>query len=58
MDTVFKALADPELLAAAQKTGIPIDPAGGPETEKIIRDALNLSPETVALVTKIVNDNK
>ena len=57
-DAYLKALADPELLAAAQKTGIPIDPAGGPETEKIIKDALNLSPATVAEVTKIVNDNK
>jgi tripartite-type tricarboxylate transporter receptor subunit TctC len=57
-DDYLKALADPDLLATAQKSGIPIDPAGGQETEKIIKDALSLSPETVALVTKIVNDNK
>lgn len=57
-DAYLKALADPDLLTTAQKSGIPIESAGGPETEKIIKDALALSPETVALVTGIINQNK
>jgi hypothetical protein len=43
-------LADPELLAEAEKLGIPIDPIGGEEVAKQIEAALNQSPETVDII--------
>jgi len=49
-----KALADPELLAQAKKMGIPIGPIDGDTTARIVHDALNQSPQNVALLTQAV----
>lgn len=53
-DAYAKALADPGLLAEAKKIGIPIDPARGEEVAKMVKDALNQSPETVAILSAAV----
>ena len=45
------ALTDPELLAEAEKLGIPIDPAFGEDVEGMVNAALNQSPETVAIIS-------
>jgi tripartite-type tricarboxylate transporter receptor subunit TctC len=49
------ALADPELLAEAEKLGIPIDPAGGEEVAELIDAALNQSPGTVEIIAAAVD---
>lgn len=43
-----KSIADPELLAEAEKVGIPITPGTGEFVEQRIREALTQTPETVA----------
>lgn len=50
----MKTLADPDFIAEAKKHNIPIEPADGPETEKIIKDALAQSPETLKLLEEVV----
>lgn len=45
-----KALEDPELVAKAQKLGIPLEPAYGDDVLKLIKDALNQPPEVIAVV--------
>jgi tripartite-type tricarboxylate transporter receptor subunit TctC len=45
-----KALADPELLAEAEKINIPIQPGNGPFVEGRIKESLNQTPETVSLL--------
>jgi tripartite-type tricarboxylate transporter receptor subunit TctC len=45
-----RALADPELLAEAAKAKIPIQPGNGAFVEGRIRDSLNQTPETIALI--------
>lgn len=49
------ALADPDLLAEAEKLGIPIDPAGGEEVAELVNAALNQSPETVEIIAAAVD---
>jgi tripartite-type tricarboxylate transporter receptor subunit TctC len=49
------ALADPELLAEAEKLDIPIDPAGGDEVAALVDAALNQSPETVEIIAAAVD---
>ena len=44
------AISDPELLAEAERLGIPIDPAIGDEVAAMVNAALNQSPETVAII--------
>lgn len=51
------ALTDPQLLAEADKLGIPIVPLYGDDVGKAIDEALNQSPETVALVAEIMDVN-
>ena len=53
-----KALEHPELKARADKLGLPIEPAYGEDVAKLVREALDQTPETVALVTKILNTKK
>jgi tripartite-type tricarboxylate transporter receptor subunit TctC len=45
-----KALADPELLAEAKKANIPIQAGNGTFVQGRIRDSLNQTPETIALL--------
>lgn len=53
-DAYAKALADPDLLAEAKKMGRPIDPAGGEEVASLVKEALDQSPETVAVIKAAV----
>ena len=52
----LKTLADPDLQAEAKKLQVPIDTADGPTTEKIVKDALAQSPESVKLLASVVNE--
>jgi tripartite-type tricarboxylate transporter receptor subunit TctC len=47
-----KALTDPALLADAKRLKLPIEPADGPAVEATIKNALDQSPETIALLEK------
>lgn len=44
------AISDPELLAEAERLGIPIDPAIGDDVAAMVSAALDQSPETVAII--------
>jgi hypothetical protein len=48
-------MEDPELLAKAQKTGRPIDPAYGDDVLAMVKDALDQPPETVALLRQALS---
>jgi tripartite-type tricarboxylate transporter receptor subunit TctC len=50
-----KSLTDPDLLAEAEKLGIPIQPAYGDTVTGLVGDALNQSPETVEIIAAAVN---
>jgi hypothetical protein len=50
-----KSMADKDLEAQAVKGGRPLDPLGGAEVERKIREALKQPPEVVALVRDILN---
>jgi tripartite-type tricarboxylate transporter receptor subunit TctC len=45
-----KSMEDPELQAKAEKLGVPVDPAYGDDVLKLIKEALNQSPEVIAVV--------
>ena len=45
-----RAMEDPELMAKAEKLERPVDPAYGDAVLKMIKDALNQTPETIALL--------
>ena len=49
-DAYRKALENPELQAKAEKLGVPVDTAYGEDVAKMVRDALNQSPEVIAVV--------
>lgn len=49
-----KALEEPELKERAAKTGLPIEPAIGEDVAKLVRAALDQTPETIDLITKIL----
>jgi tripartite-type tricarboxylate transporter receptor subunit TctC len=51
----MKTLSDPEFLAEAKKLDVPIDAADGQTTEKIVKQALAQTPETVKLLATVVN---
>lgn len=53
-----KALEEPELRQRADKLGIPIEPTYGEDVAKLVRAALDQTPETVALITNILNTKK
>lgn len=46
------SLQDPELLAEAKKMGRPIDPAFGEDVMDLVVEALDQTPETVALIAE------
>ena len=46
------AMEDKELLAKTERLGLPIEPAYGDTVVQMIKDALNQSPETVALLAE------
>lgn len=54
-DAYKQALAEPELIQRGEKLGLPIEPAIGDDVGKLVKAALDQSPETVALITKILN---
>ncbi len=45
-----KSLEDPELQAKAEKLGVPVDPAYGNDVLKLIKEALNQTPEVINVV--------
>ena len=50
-----KALDDPELQAKAIKADRPVDPAVGDEVAKMVQEALNQTPQTIALLKEALN---
>lgn len=50
-----KALSDPELLAEAERLGIPIDPLVGEDVEEMVLAGLDQSPETVTIIAGAVD---
>ncbi len=50
----LKALADPQLLAEAKKLDAPLEVADGPHVQKVIAEALNQTPENIALLAAAV----
>ncbi len=50
-----KVLTDPQLLAEAEKLGIPIQPSYGEAVAGLVGDALNQSPATVEIIAAAVN---
>lgn len=53
-DSYKKALEEPELIQRGEKLGLPIEPAIGDDVAKMVKAALDQSPETVTLITKIL----
>jgi tripartite-type tricarboxylate transporter receptor subunit TctC len=51
-DAYRKAMEDKEFLAKTEKLGLPVEPAYGEAVLQMIKDALNQSPETVALLAE------
>jgi tripartite-type tricarboxylate transporter receptor subunit TctC len=51
-DAFKKALYDPELLKAAEKTTTPINFIGHEECEKFAKGILNMSPDIIATIKK------
>ncbi len=49
-DAYRKAMEDKELLAKTEKLGLPINPAYGDAVLAMVKEALNQSPETIALL--------
>jgi tripartite-type tricarboxylate transporter receptor subunit TctC len=54
-DAYWASVTDPDLLAEAEKLGIPIEPANGAEVEELVKAALNQSPETVKIIAAAVD---
>ena len=51
--TAFRmAMEDKELLAKTEKLGLPIEPAYGDTVLRMVKEALNQSPETIALLAE------
>jgi tripartite-type tricarboxylate transporter receptor subunit TctC len=49
-DAYKKAMEDKELQEKAEKLGLPVDPAYGDDVLKLVKEALNQKPETIAVV--------
>jgi tripartite-type tricarboxylate transporter receptor subunit TctC/sarcosine oxidase gamma subunit len=54
-DAYMAVMADPEFLAEAEKLGLPIESARGDEVATLMKDALQQSPETVAIISAALN---
>lgn len=52
-DAFRKALADPDLLANAQKAKLPIDFMDGPETAAVVKDAMNQPEDVIKLLKEV-----
>jgi len=48
-----KAISDPDLLAEAMQINIPIDPGSGDYVEKRIKEVLDQTPQTIALLKAV-----
>lgn len=57
-DAYKKSMEDSEAKAKAQKLGLPIQPAFGDEVAKMVREALNQTPETIALLREAMQRPK
>jgi tripartite-type tricarboxylate transporter receptor subunit TctC len=51
----MKTMVDSEFLAEAKKLDVPIEAADGPATEKVVKQALTQSADTVKLLATVVN---
>lgn len=54
-DAYMAVMTDPEFLAEAEKLGLPIEPARGDEVEKLVKAALQQSPDTVKIIAAALN---
>jgi hypothetical protein len=50
-----KSMEDKELVVQAEKAGRPVEPLYGEDVAKMVREALAQPPETVAMVSEILN---
>ncbi len=50
-----QALADPGLHAEAAKLGLPLEPAFGDDVATLVADALNQTPESIAMIRKAID---
>ena len=55
-EAYMAALADPELIAEAEKMDLPIDAASGEAVAGRIRDALAVSPEILAMMKEVMDE--
>lgn len=53
LEALRSSLTDPELLAEAEKMGLPLDPLYGADLVEMVRSALKQPPEIVALLKEI-----
>lgn len=54
-DAYWASVTDPDLLAEAEKLGIPIQAANGADVSELVKAALKQSPETVAIIAAAVD---
>ncbi len=54
-DAYWASVNDPELLAEAEKLGIPIEAANGADVDALVKAALDQSPDTVAIIAAAVD---
>ncbi len=54
IDAYKKSFEDPGFKQQAEKLNLPLDPTYGEDVAKLVRAALDQSPETIKLVTKIL----
>jgi tripartite-type tricarboxylate transporter receptor subunit TctC len=57
-DAYKASFEDPQFKQQAAKLSLPLDPAYGEDVAKLVKAALDQSPETVKLVTKILSTKK
>jgi tripartite-type tricarboxylate transporter receptor subunit TctC len=50
----MKALADPELLAQAEKQNMEIEPTGGEELEALAKEVMSQPPEVIERMKKLL----
>ena len=57
--TAFRAaIENPELQAEAKRLGLPLDPAYGDEVRQLVVNALDQSPESVAMIRQAIDSNQ
>ncbi len=55
-DAFNATMKDPEFLADLDKRQFDLDPVPGEELEKIVKDALNQTPDTIARMKKLLGE--